>query len=137
MTYEERHSIVRDEAPVLDAQPGRPTIVREERVATVEPSASTVGSRVAVALFGVIQGLLLVRIALLLLDAQRENGVVAAILDVTRLFVAPFEGMFRTDALQAGGSVLDVPAVTALVAVTIIELVVLAVLRIPRRREDD
>ena len=44
--------------------------------------------------------------------------------------------MFRTDALAAGGSILDIAAITALVFITVIELVILAIVRIPRRTED-
>jgi hypothetical protein len=123
--------------PVLAASPpaysGR---VVEQRDATVyRPSGSTVASRVVVAIFGIIQALILVRLVLLLLDAREGNDLVAAILGASQVFVAPFEGMFGVDALKAGGSVLDVAAITALVALTILELVILAILRIPRRSE--
>ncbi len=83
-----------------------------------------------------MEALIAIRILLLLLDAQRSNGLVQGILNASQLFVGPFEGMFRTDALAAGGSILDIAAITALIAVAIIELVVLAIVRIPRRTED-
>ena len=46
--------------------------------------------------------------------------------------MAPFEGILRSDALASGGSVLDVAAVLALIGWTLLELVVLAVIRIAR-----
>ena len=55
------------------------------------------------------------------------------ILDVSQVFVAPFEGILRTDALRASGSILDVSAVVALIGWTILEIVVIAAVRIFRR----
>ena len=110
-------------------------MVEQHDTAVYRPSGSTLASRVVIVVFGLIQALLLLRIVLLLLDARRANDLVTAILGASQLVVAPFEGMFRTDALSAGGASLDVAAITALVAVTIIELMILAVLRIPRRTE--
>jgi hypothetical protein len=138
MTYEERRSVVeRDDTVTSDPlAPRRMAVVRETESATVRPSGSTLASRVVTVVFGVIQGLLLARIVLLLLDANRDNAIVAAVLAISQLFVAPFEGMFNTDSVASGGSVLDVAAIVALVALTIVELLVLAVVRIPRRRED-
>jgi hypothetical protein len=49
--------------------------------------------------------------------------------------VAPFEGILRTNALTAGGSVLDVAAILALIGWTLLEMVVLAVVRIARPGE--
>jgi len=150
MTYEQRRTTVErdvvEPAPVDPVYPANPpaypapaaagTRVVEQRDATVyRPSGSTLASRIVVAIFGIIQGLILLRIVLLLLDAREGNDLVAAILGASSLFVAPFEGMFGVDALKSGGSVLDVAAITALIALTILELVILAVLRIPRRSE--
>jgi hypothetical protein len=44
--------------------------------------------------------------------------------------------VLNTDALAAGGSVLDVAALLALAGWTVVELVVLAVLRVGRRSDD-
>lgn len=46
---------------------------------------------------------------------------------------APFEGILRTNALSGSGSTLDVTAIVALVGWAILELVVLALVRIGRR----
>jgi len=90
--------------------------------------------RVIVLVFGLIQLLIGARIVLLLLDAREANALVAGILDVSQIFVAPFEGILRTDSLNAAGSTLDVAAVVALVGWTVIELVVLWAVGIFRRQ---
>lgn len=139
MTYEQhRTTIERDVAiptPSGDRVVETGQVVEQRDTSVYRPSGSTLAARVIVVVFGLIQALLLARIVLLLLDAQRSNDLVAAILNASQVFVAPFEGMFSTDALTSGGSVLDVAAITALVALTILELVILAIVRIPRRSE--
>ncbi len=50
------------------------------------------------------------------------------------MFVAPFEGILRTDSLNAAGSVLDLAAIMALVGWTVIELIVLGAVGIFRRQ---
>ena len=52
---------------------------------------------------------------------------------VWTLFVAPFQGILRTDALHAAGSTLDVAAVVAFVGWTILELIVIWAVAIFRR----
>ena len=140
MTYEQHRTTVERDVVTPPTHTGNRSVqsgqVVEQRDTTVyRPSGSTLAARVIVVVFGVIQALLLARIVLLALDAQRSNDLVAAILNASQLFVAPFEGMFSNDALTSGGSVLDIAAITALVALTILELVILAIVRIPRRSE--
>lgn len=85
-------------------------------------------------MFGLIQLVIGVRIVLLLLDAREGNAIVSTILDVSQIFVAPFEGILRTDALTKGGSILDVTAIVALVGWTILELVLIWAIGIFRDR---
>ena len=144
MTYEERRTTVERDtgpaAPVGDpyyrSAPPSGQVVEQTQTTAYQPSGSTLAARVVVVVFGIIEALLVLRIVLLGLDAQRDNEVVSTILNASQVFVAPFVGMFRVDALTAGGSVLDIAAITALIAVTIVELVILAIVRIPRRTED-
>jgi uncharacterized protein YggT (Ycf19 family) len=89
--------------------------------------------RIIVLVFGLIQIVIGARIVLLLLDAREANGLVTGILNVSQPFVAPFEGILRTDSLKAAGSVLDVTAIVALVGITIIELILLWAVGIFRR----
>jgi hypothetical protein len=91
------------------------------------------GRRVVVLLFGLIQVVIGLRFVLLLLDAREANGLVSGILNLSQLFVAPFEGILRTDALHAAGSTLDITAVVAFVGWTVLELIVIWALGIFRR----
>ena len=73
------------------------------------------------------------RIVLLLLDAREANGLVSAVIGISQVFVAPFEGILRTDALHAAGSTLDLTALVALVSWTILEVIVLLAIDLFRR----
>ena len=116
MTYDERTVVHRDE--VVEKDPAVPsydhgTAVTSRTIET-RPSGGAVAGRIVVFLFGIIQVLIVLRIVLLLLDAREGNDLVSFILNASQLFVAPFEGMLRTDALRSGGSIFDVAAVLAL-----------------------
>ena len=134
MTTEERHTaIVREPDPVV--APVRATtdrVVDETYVRTRRTSGSTLAARIVIVVFGLIQLIIGLRIVLLALNAREGNDLVRAILDISQVFVAPFEGILRSDALAAGGSVLDAAAILALIGWTLLELVVLAVIRIAR-----
>ena len=110
----------------------------EQDVVTVERTRRSDGAdvvrRMVVFVFGVIQVLLLLRIVGLLIDANRNNAIVSWIYDTTAILVAPFEGIIRTDTLNAGASVLDVTAIVALIGWTIVEALVLAAIGIFRRQ---
>jgi hypothetical protein len=113
---------------------GQETVRTEHlRSTTASPTTSETTRRVVALLFGLIQIVIGARIVLLLLDAREANVLVSLILNVSGAFVAPFEGILRTDALHAAGSVLDITAVVALVGWTILELIVIWALGIFRR----
>jgi hypothetical protein len=101
--------------------------------ADVSPSGGEMLRRVVVLIFGIIQALIILRIVLLLLDAREGNDIVSFILNTSQLFVAPFVGIFNSDALKAGGSVLDIAAIAALVGWSILELIVLWAVNLLRR----
>ncbi len=103
------------------------------RTTRTGPGGAEVGRRIVVLVFGLIQIVIGARIVLLLLDAREANALVSAILNVSQVFVAPFEGILRTDSLHAAGSVLDTTAIVAFVGWTILELIVLWVIGIFRR----
>ena len=125
MTYEER--VVREEDPV-----DRGPAVVERRV-TRTPSGGELAGRVVVLIFGIIQVFIILRIVLLLLDAREGNDLVSFILNTSQIFVGPFEGMLKTNALSAGGSLLDVAAILALIGWTVLEAIILAAVGIFRR----
>jgi hypothetical protein len=142
MTYEERRTtVVRDTDPVVDPMPVSTyatdeRVVASSEVSTVRPSGATMAARLVALAFGIVQLVIGLRILFLLLNAREGNALVAGILDLSRPLVAPFEGIFQTNALQAGGSVLDIAAVAALVGWTIVELIILGLIRVPRPGED-
>ena len=85
--------------------------------------------------FGILQVLLILRIILLLLVANRGNDVVQFVFSLTQPFVSPFIGMFSLNRVTADqGSVLDIAAIVAIIGWTLIEMLILAAIRIFQRR---
>jgi uncharacterized protein YggT (Ycf19 family) len=127
MSEIERTTVTREDAdPVVT----RGTVVRRSS----SPSGITVMQRAIALLFGVIQALIILRIVLLLLIANRNNDIVMAILNATDVLVDPFRGIFRLDRVSSQvGVVLDVAAIVALIGWTLIEGLVLAILRLGDR----
>ncbi len=113
---------------------GQETIQTDRRrITRTGPQGSELARRVIILVFGLIQIVIGARIVLLALDAREANGLVSAILNISQVFVAPFDGILRTDALHAAGSTLDLTAIVALVGWTILELIVLWIVGIFRR----
>jgi uncharacterized protein YggT (Ycf19 family) len=114
----------------------RATAVRTTERAYVPagPGGAAVLARFIKFLFGVLQVALILRIILLLLVANPGNDVVQLILNVTDPFVEPFRGMFQLDRVTAGRQVLDIAAVVALIGWSLVELLILALLRVFDRR---
>jgi hypothetical protein len=104
--------------------------VQTSSTTTASPGRPELGRRITVLVFGLIQLLIGARFVLLLLDAREGNGLVSGILNLSQLFVGPFEGMLRTDAMHAGGSTLDVAAIVALVGWSVLEFVVIKALAV-------
>jgi hypothetical protein len=127
MTMEERKTVVEHDDP---AAQGSSTT---RRTSTVRPGGGELARRVVVLIFGLIQILIGLRIVLLLVNAREGNSIVKGILDVSQFFVAPFEGILRTDAVHASGSTLDLAAVAAFIGWTVGELIVVWVLDIFQR----
>ena len=120
--------------PAAGATEARRTVV-SERTARY-PTGWVTAARVISLLFGILQGLLVLRIVLLLLAAQQDNVIVSTILTATDPFIGPFRGMFRIDEISSSGSVLDVAAIAALVGWTLVEALIIAILRLAGRRAD-
>ena len=89
--------------------------------------------RIVVLIFGLIQVVIALRFVLLLLDAREANGLVSGILNISQVFIAPFDGILRTDNLHASRSIFDLTAIVALVGWTILEMIVLWAVGIFRR----
>lgn len=113
---------------------GQDTVQTDSRkTSTAKPGGPELTRRIVVLLFGLVQVVIGARFLLLLLDAREANGLVSGILSLSQLFVAPFEGVLRTDALSSAGSIFDVTAIVAFVGWTVLELIVLWVVGIYRR----
>ncbi len=124
--------VVTTQEPTVSGQETVQTDTR--RTTRTGPGGAEMSRRIVALVFGLIQIIIGARIVLLLLDAREGNALVSAILDVSQVFVAPFEGILRTDSLHSAGSVLDVTAIVAFVGWTILEVIVLWVIGIFGRR---
>lgn len=132
MAIDEVERTVVTQGPTVAA--GQETMRTDSRrITRTGPGGSELTRRVVILVFGLIQIVIGARIVLLLLDAREANGLVSGILNVSQLFVAPFDGILRTDYLHAAGSVLDITAIVAFVGWTIIELIVIWAVGIFRR----
>jgi len=122
-----------DVDPALAARSA--TTTTERARVPAGPGAATTLARFVMFLFGVLQVALILRLILLLLVANTGNDVVQLILNVTDPFVEPFRGMFQIDRVTADqGSKLDIAAIVALIGWTLVEMLILALLRIFDRR---
>ncbi|HEX5012768.1 MAG TPA: hypothetical protein VFV72_01325 [Candidatus Limnocylindrales bacterium] len=126
MTYDERTVVHED-----DDYRGGTSVT--SRSVEMRPSGGTIAGRIVILLFGIVQVLIVLRIVFLLLNAREGNDIVSWVLNASQIFVAPFEGMLGTDALAAGGSVLDVAAILALIGWSLLEALILAAVGVFRR----
>ena len=98
------------------------------------PGPLTVVRRVVGLIFGIFIALILLRVILLLLGANSDNGIVDAIYGLSEPLVAPFRGVFSLNRISPNGvSTLDIAALVAIVGWSLIWLLVYAILRIPDR----
>ena len=119
--------------PAYDAR--NATITTERARVPAGPGAAATLARFVIFLFGVLQVALILRLILLLLVANTGNDVVQLILNVTDPFVEPFRGMFQIDRVTADqGSKLDIAAIVALIGWTLVEMLILALIRVFDRR---
>ena len=124
MRSEETHTTYVEE-PVHDD-------VHTHSTVRYEPSGVGMVERLIIWLFGLVQLLIILRIVLLLFAAREGNPLVNLVYSVTDLLVAPFRGIFGINEIAAGATALDVAALVALVGWTILELVILGLVRIFR-----
>ncbi len=107
-------------------------VVHERDTVTYRGSPVRVIERAVVFIFSLIQLVLALRIVLLLLSAREGNAIVAFVYNISDFLVAPFRGILRIEEVGAGTAALDVGAIVALIGWTIIELIVLALVRLAR-----
>lgn len=124
MRTEETHTTYTD-VPVAED-------VHRSSTVSYAPSGAGMIERLIIWIFGIIQLLIILRIVLLLFAARDANPIVNLIYSITDLLVAPFRGIFGMNEIAAGATALDVAALVALVGWTILELVILGLVRIFR-----
>jgi YGGT family len=107
----------------------------ESRTTTSGPGGSEMTRRIVMLLFGLVQLVIGLRFVLLLVNAREANGLVSGILNLSQVFVAPFEGILRTNGLSSQGSFFDYTAIVAIVGWTILEFVILWAVGIFRRQQ--
>jgi hypothetical protein len=113
---------------------GQQTVRTESRhVSRTSAENTELTRRIVSLVFGLIELVVGARIVLLLLDARTTNGLVSGIMSLSGPFVAPFEGILRTNSLTTSGSVLDVAGLLALAGWAIVAMVVYWILAIFRR----
>ncbi len=81
----------------------------------------------------IVEGLLIVRIALLLLAANPDAGFSSWIYGLTAPLVAPFQGVFPSIGGDGQGIVLDTAAILAMVVYAILARIVEAIMRLLAR----
>ena len=132
MTYRSETDVVQPVDPAY--VPADPALVRTHstRRVTYTPSPLATIERLVVFIFSVIELLIVARIVLLLVAARESIAIVQFIYNVTDIFVAPFRGILGINEVQSGASALDVGAIVALIGWIIIELIVIALIRVFR-----
>ena len=128
MTYREEERITHTEEEVAPAH-GHAVATRE---VSYRSSPGAMVERLILFIFGLIIGLIVLRIILLLVAARQGNDLVTFIYNISEIFVAPFRGILRIEEVAAGQSALDVGAMVAVVGWFVISLLVFGVLRIFR-----
>jgi hypothetical protein len=113
-------------------EPADPYYDHATRVVRYSGGPMATLERALVLIFSLIELVIGLRILLLLLAAREGNDIVQFVYGVSEIFVAPFRGILRIDEVQAGVSALDFGAVVAIVGWLIVELIVVAVVRMFR-----
>lgn len=133
MTYEERERVVSERVDTVPAAPAVGGSTVAERRVDYRPSGAEFARRIVTLIFGLIIGLIGLRVLLLLVAAREGNDLVSGIYNLSEIFVAPFRGILRIEEVSAGASQLDFGAIVAIVGWAVIYLVVLAIVNIARR----
>ena len=122
-TEQTEHTVVTPDPAAVGASETSSMATR--RTTTTRPGGNEMGRRIVILAFGLIQLVIILRVVLLVLDAREGNALVSGILDISTFFVGPFDGILKVNALESGGSILDLAAIVALAGWSILELVVL------------
>lgn len=98
--------------PVAPVAPARPL------VSTTGPSPMTSVAQVIYVVFGILEGLIAIRLVLKLLGANPDAGFSSFIYTLTDPFIAPFQGVFGTPATH--GSIFEINSLLAIIVYALI-----------------
>lgn len=93
-------------------------------------------SRLIYFVYGVVTFVILLRILLLILAANRGNGFVDFVYDISNTLVAPFHGMFSYTPTY-GASVFELSSLVALIVYAFIMWGLIALLILGSRQDDE
>jgi len=130
VTYRTDTEVV--EQPAVVERPVVDPYYRTTRVTRFSDGPVAVLERILLLIFSLIELVIVLRIVLLLLAAREGNDLVQGVYNLSEIFVAPFRGILRIDEVQAGIAALDFGAIVALIGWLIIEVVVIAIVRLFR-----
>ncbi|MEP7290432.1 MAG: hypothetical protein ABI835_01560 [Chloroflexota bacterium] len=133
--YEERQrrTVVREEPVYSETVVEREPVIQEQRQVVEDPSAP---GRVLVArisgliwlLFGILDALIVVRIALKLIAANPGSDFARLIYGFTDIFLAPFTNLVASPVV--GNGVFEIPSIIALIVYTLIAWVIVRLFRL-------
>jgi YggT family protein len=109
--------------------------VRVDRQAVTERSADEPvfkAQQIVYLIYGVLTGLLVIRIVLSLLGANRGNGFANFIYSITNPFVSPFRGLFGYRA-QYGVSRFEVESIVAIIVYGLVTWLIIKIFELTKR----
>ena len=113
----------REESHVTTTDPAGPGMADSaEVVSKVSPGRRAV--EVTYLIFGIIEGLLAIRLVLKLLGANPQAGFTSFINGLTDIFMAPFRNLLPTVGSSSSGAVLETSVVIAIIVYALIGWVV-------------
>lgn len=129
----QRRTVVHEEPVYSETVVERQPVVQTQHQVVEDPSAS---GRVLVArisgiiwlLFGILDGLILLRIGLKLIGADPTTGFASFIYGFTDVFLAPFSGLVASPVI--GNGVLEIYSFIALVVYTLLAWVIVRLFRL-------
>jgi hypothetical protein len=110
-----------------------PAVPARRVVSTTYGSPTASAARVVYVLFGILEGLIAIRLVLKLLAANPDAGFSAFIYAITDPFVAPFQGVFGTPVVH--GSVFEFTALLAIIVYALIGWGIASLLLAAGRRQ--
>ncbi len=115
----------RDELTVIDQPDAEHRVYYQEDTAAEQRQTLTQISALIGFFFGILEGLIGIRVLLRLIDANPANPFAMLVYNFTALFLAPFNGLVPSPAV--GGMVLEV---SSIIAILVYALVAWALIRL-------